>query len=284
VLAALAGGLAVGLLAAVIGARLFDGDDAGTPAANRTVAGEVDSPGDLLAEDLPVPPGAGAESAEAAVAGFLEAEQAGDFETSFGYLDDAGRAAYASPAGWVSDHANVLPTILDHELGERVPVADGRETVTATLRLEPGLDQVVGLTPGEAVVRWDVVQGVDGWGIALETSPFEPVWPDAQGAVPAARAWAQARQRCESPANERTGLVGSPALADTLCDARGGLDVGAPEALDEVTGQSVFTAFGPEALTVARLVRISGTAELTSGLAVVLVPIGDDWTVIGVLP
>lgn len=279
-LAALAGGLAVGVSAAVVGARLFDADDAATPAANRTIAGEVDSPDDLLADDLPVPPGAGATSAEAAVAGFLEAEEAGDFETSFGFLDDAGRATYASPAGWVSDHANVLPTILDHELGERVVVADGRETVTATLRFEPGLDQVVGLTPGEAVVRWDVVEGVDGWGIALETSPFEPVWPDAQGAVPAARAWAEARQRCESPANERSGLVGSPALASGLCDARGGLDVGDPEGLDEVTGQPVFTAFGPEAVTVAQVVRISAAVDL----AAVLVPIGDDWIVIGVLP
>lgn len=280
-LAALLGGLAVGVLAAVVGARLFDGDEDGAPVANRTVAGEIDSPEDLLADDLPVPPGAGAESAEAAVVGFLEAEEAGDFEKSFGYLDDAGRTTYASPAGWVSDHANVLPTILDHELGESVPVAEGRETVTATLRLEPGLDQVVGLTPGEAVVRWDVVEGADGWGIALETSPFEPVWPDGEGAVPAARAWAEARQRCESPTNERRGLVGSPALADVLCDARGDLEVGGPEALDEVTGQSVFTAFGPEALTVARLVRITGA---TADLAAVLVPIGDDWTVIGVLP
>lgn len=271
----------LGLVAAFVGAQIFGGESVDDTASGaRTVPGEVDSPQDLLPDDLPVPPGAGAESAEAAVTGFLDAEVAGDYEESFGYLQDVHRADYLSPAGWVSAHADVLPTILDYELGEQTELDDGRTTIRTVVQLEPGLDQVVGLTPAEAVVHWDVVRGEDGWGVSLDTSPFEPVYPDEDGAVPAARTWAEARQRCDTPANERGGLIGSPALAEALCDTDGGITVGEPEPLDELAAQPFSTAYGAEAVAAARTVRVTGPAEL----GVVLVPIGDDWTVIGVIP
>lgn len=283
IVGAVAGGLLVGFLAAVVATRLLGGDGPGsdaTAAGNRTIPGEVDSPDDLLPEDVPIPAGAGAASADAALRGFLDAEVAGDYEGSFGYLADGLRADYLSPAGWVSAHADVVPPILGYEIGERTASGEDRALIQTVLSLAPGLDQVVGLTPAEAVVEWDVVRGSDGWGVSLETSPFRPVWPDDAGAEPAARAWAEQRQQCESPENERTGLIGSPVLADSLCDAGGAIELDAPQPLDDAAAQPFFSAYGADAAAAARSVRISGAAEL----GVVLVPIGDDWTVIGVIP
>ena len=236
-MAAVAGGLAIGLLGAVVGAQVFDADDdEGTAEIDeRFATGEINSPDDLLPDDVVVPPGAGAQSAEAALTGFLEAEVAGDYETSFGFLSDADRVEHASPEGWLATHADVVPRILGYELQDQVEDGAGRATVTAALTLEPGLDQVTGLTPAEAIVRWDVVEGAGGWGVSLQTSAYEPVLPDEAGAAPAAQAWAEAHQRCDQPDDEHGLLVGSPALARTLCDAAGAVEVGAPDQLATAT-------------------------------------------------
>ncbi len=281
--AALVGGLAIGLLAAVFGAQLFGDDDAeeASVADERFAVGEINSPDDLLPEDVVVPPGAGAASPEEAVTGFLDAEVDGDFSTSFGFLSEIDRAEHGSPEGWLASHADVVPRILGYELEAGGAQEDaGRATISALLTLEPGLDQVTGLTPAEAVVRWDVLEGADGWGVSLQTSAFEPVLPDQAGAAPGALAWAEARQRCDVPANEHGILVGSPALARALCDATGAVEVGEPTALTDSDAQPVATAFGEEVARVARVVRIEGPAEL----AAVLVPVAEQWTVIGVLP
>ena len=273
-------GLTIGLGIAVAGPKVFGDDDGPRPAAGRFVTGEITRPEQLLPEDVTVPTGAGAASAEEAVVEFLDAEMRGDFAASFGYLADVARVEYGSPAGWMSAHADVLPPVSGYELGEQVPVDDGREVITTRVTLQPGLDQVVGLTAATAVVRWDVVRGEDGWGVSLESSPFEPVFPSDAGAVPAATSWAESRQRCETPANQFGGLVGSPSLARALCDTSGPVAATGPSPLDEAAGQPIFTAFGSDAFAAARVVRIAGPTEL----AAVLVPIGDEWTVIGVLP
>lgn len=281
---AVIGGLVLGLGAALIGVQLFGGDDdASAPGAgtSRTAPDEVNSPEDLLPDDLPVPDGAGAESAEMAVTGFLDAESDQAFQTSFGYLSSVDRATFGSSAGWVASHANELPLIVDYQLGDVTPVSEDRATVSADVTFEPGLDQVIGLTPGSAAVRWDVVQGSDGfWGVALESSSIEPRFPSDDGVVPAAQAWADARQDCETPANERAGLVGAPPLADELCDTNASVELGDPDALDDVEARPVLTAFGPEAAAAARVVRVDGPATF----GVVLVPIGSEWTVVAVLP
>lgn len=274
----------LGLVAALVASQVFGGDDASDTVADvptRTVDGEVDSPEDLLPDDFPVPPGAGAESAEAALTGFLDAEVAQDFEESFGYLSAADRVEFVSPAEWVASHADQLPPILDYEVGDTESGGDGREIITTDVSFEAGLDPVIGLTPAEATVRWDVVQDDEGaWGVALESSAVEPQYPSDDGVVPAAEAWAEARQDCETPANERGGLVGSPSLAKQLCDTSGAVEISEPETLDDAEAQPIFTAFGPEAVGAARVVRLSGPAKF----GLVLVPIGDDWTVVAVLP
>ncbi len=277
---AVVGGLVVGVLLAVGGARIFGGDGDAPAASSRTAPAVVDGPTDLLPDDLPVPPGAGAASADDAVDGFLAAESSGDYETSFGFLSDADRARFQSPAGWVSAHADVLAPIVGYDIGDRTDAGDGRASITADLRFTPGLDPVVGLVPGRAGVTWDVVRGESGWGVALATSAFVPDYPADDTASVAARSWAESRQRCETPVEEFPGLVGSPSLGRLLCDTTTAVEVGAPTGLDVAAAQPFATAYGPEAVAAARVVRITGPAELGA----VLVPIGDAWTVIGIVP
>lgn len=281
-------GLLAGVGLAVLIPRLLDGGDAGetgraAPVADRRTLDEdepVTSPEDLLADDVEVPPGAGAPSAEAALTGFLDAEVAKDFATSFGFLSSTDRVAFGSPAGWVAGHADVVPPLLDYEVGE-VSEGDGVTTIATTMTFEPGLDQVVGLTPGRARVAWELLEAEDGtWGVALDTSAVEPIFPPAEEAGAAARAWVTERQACRQPANEREGLVGAAGLADALCDAAGELAVGDVTALDETATTTVSTAFGPETAAASRVVRVTGSVELGA----VLAPIGDEWVVIGILP
>lgn len=277
-------GLLVGVAIAVLVPRLLDdGDDVAGEAATISEArrsldeadGPVDAPADLL-EDGPVPPGAGAGSAEAAVTGFLDAEAASDFETSFGFLSAQDRQLYGSPAGWEASHADVFPPVVSYEVEEA-----GLDAVITTVVFEPGLDPVTGLTPGQARITWDVPVGPEGdMGVALETSLIEALHPAEEGAVDAARLWADDRRACETPSNERDGLIGTPGLAQQLCDAEGSITLGEPRGLDDLEATPFFTAFGAEAVSASRVVRISGPAELGA----VLAPIGDQWSVIGVVP
>jgi hypothetical protein len=280
-------GLLVGVAAAVLVPRLLDGgDDESAPAVPATEGRTLDddepvtSPEDLLPDDVDVPPGAGAPTAEAALTGFLDAEVAGDFAASFGFLSSTDRVAYGSPAGWVAGHADVVPPVLDYEVGE-ASTGDGVTTIVTTMTFEPGLDQVVGLTPGRARVAWELLEAEDGtWGVALDTSALEPIYPPAEEAGRAASNWVTERQACRQPENERDGLIGAPGLADSLCDATGELTVGDVEVLEEPSATTVSTAFGPETAAASRVVRIDGSVTLGA----VLAPIGDEWVVIGILP
>lgn len=276
--AAVVVGLVVGIAAAVVGPQLLGGSDEPVDGA-RIAPGEISGPDDLLPDDVPVPAGAGASSPQAAAMGFLDAEVAGDFERSFGYLSDAERVQYGTPAGWVSAHADVVPPILGYELGEQISDDADQPVFAAEVRFAPGLDRVVGLTPATATVQLVVVDGAQGWGVSLQSSPIQPTYPSDDGVVPAAQRWVDTRRECTVPSNEHGGLVGSPALAETLCDSPA-LEVGPAAPLEAAAAQPVFNAFGAEAVSAARVVRVSGAAEL----GIVLVPVGDEWIVIGVLP
>lgn len=224
------------------------------------------------------PPGAGAASAMAAVEGFLTAESAGDLEASFSFLSRDLRRSYRSPAGWVAGHADVLPPILGYDLGEAI-VEEGRATVPASVRFRPSLDEVVGLVPGAADVVWAAVEEGDGWAVDLAASTMTARFPDDDGAAPAVATWAEARQRCDR-ANERDGtLVGSPAVADGLCDADGTIVVGAAAPLSEIEATPFATAFGGEVIEWARVVPVTAPLQLRA----VVAPLGDRWLVIGVL-
>ena len=277
-------GLVAGVAGAVLLPALLDRDD-DTPAAqtDRTVVdGPIDGPADLRPLDAEAPPGAGAPTPEAAVTGFLDAEVARDLQASFGFLSEEDRIAYGSAAGWEAAHADAVPPVLGYELASAPQAAGAEASAVTMVTLEPGLDQVVGLTPARAEVTWDVRQGADGtWGVSLgDGTTFEAIHPSDEGARPAARQWVDARQRCDAPANEFGGMVGRAALADALCGADGELSVGEPGPIDDIDATTFSTAFGPETATAARLARVTGAVELGA----VLAPIGDEWTVIGVVP
>ncbi|MEX2659278.1 MAG: hypothetical protein WD232_06255 [Acidimicrobiales bacterium] len=275
---ALVVGLVLGLTAALLVPRLADRDGtADTPGvgAGRTLAEERTAAADAAGDAGPAPAGAGATTAEEAVTGFLDAEVERDLGISFGFLSADERRLYGSPAGWVGQHADVLGPVLAYEVLE-VRAAE----IVTDVRFEAGLDQVTGLTPGAAKITWTAVEADDGtWGVDLDESVIEPVFPTDDGAAAAARRWADARRACETPGNERSALVGSPALADRLCNAAevGLSDVEPVAAAD---AQPIFRSYGPTAANASRVVRVSGPVEL----GVVLVPIGETWTVIAVVP
>lgn len=281
----LAAGLVVGLAAAILVPRILGGDDPDpitVTQPTRVLSDDdvVDSPEDLLPDDVPLPAGAGAATPEAAVRGFLDAEAAQDLETSFGFLSAEERTIYGTPTGWISAHADVIPPVTGYRLGEVTEGPDGT-TLAGTVTFSPSLDQVVGLVPAEAEVTWLVVLGPDdAWGVSVENSAFEPLYPSDDGVAPAAQAWVAARRSCEQPENEFPGLLGPAPLVTSLCDAAGEVDVAEPEALDSATDTEISTAFGDETAEAARLVRLTGGAEL----GIVLVPLGDEWTVIAVVP
>lgn len=274
-------GLVAGIVGAVVVPRLLDDRGDTATEAPTPGTGAVDRPSVTTPADPDIPAGARAESPEAAVRGFLDAEVAKDFETSFGFLSAADRAAHGSPAGWVAAHADAIPPVLGYEL-EPVTPGLGEASAVAMVRFEPGLDQVVGLTPGRARVTWDVRQDADGtWGVSLgESTTFEPLYPSADEAGPAARRWADARRACDTPENEYATLVGTRGLAEALCGASGDVSTGEPAPLGDIEAARFATAFGPETAVAARVVRLRGAVELGA----VLAPIGDVWTVIGVVP
>jgi hypothetical protein len=217
--------------------------------------------------------------AVAAVEGFLGAEVAGDYEAAFGFLSSADRAAFGSAAGWVAAHAMVLPPItgFGHLSGGQVP---GGAEVRAELTLAPGLDQVTGLTPGEADSVWRATEEEGGWRVSFSESVIRPRYLDDEAAPAAVREWAEERQACRKGAEPRGVLLGQPSLADRLCGSRGAVEVGMALPLDDATEAAAFlAAYGPEVGEWARVVPLQAPV----GLRAVVAPVGDRWLVIGVL-
>ena len=200
---------------------------------------------------------------EEAVRGFLDAEQAGDYERSYDFLSDADRAAFGTAAGWVAAHADLVPPIEGYDL-----VAD----TTAVVRYTPSLDTIVGLVPARATVTWAVSDG-EAFGISLEGTTSQPELPSADGATTAVQAWVDG---CADPAREWDGdLLGSPSLAEGLCEGT----AGAPTTLGPAEGAPFSAAFGVEVSAWARVVPVDGPVPLRA----VVAPLGDDWVVVGVL-
>ena len=268
-------GLALGIGVAVALFRDSDGSD-------RQLA-DVEEPATLneAAEGSP-PPGADGSDPRAAVQGFLDAEVEQDFASSFGFLSAATRSEYGSPEGWIASHADVLPVVRDYEI-EEVEDSDepgGPTEVVALLTFEPSLDQVVGLVPERSRVTWVTTADGGTWGVDLQSSTFEPLYPPEDEAPGAVRQWAEAHQDCGPAPSWDGNLVGSPALAEGLCGTDGEVQVGNAVPLGSIDASAVLTAFGPEAADWARVVPVTSPLELRA----VVAPIGQQWLVIGVLP
>ncbi len=225
----------------------------------------------------PTPP---ADDPVGAVRQYLDGEVAGEFEQSYTALSNDSRGDAGSLGDW-AETATERPTIVRFEIdpaADESPAGGSSVTVTGQLTLDPRLDEVSGFVPQRAAVEWQVVAEDGGWRLDLADSAVRPVLPDEREATAAAERWARARQQCRVEGEYDGSLLGSPALAEDLCGREGAVVAGPPAPLDDSIGTQVVAAFGPDALTWARTVPISGVAELS----VVTAPYGDGWVVVGV--
>lgn len=271
--------LALGV-AITAGISAVRGNDGAAPAAGETTTTElpIGEPVDVPAITGTVEPGAPADSPEAAVTAFLDAELAGDFTASYLLLSATDREEYRTPAGWVASHADVLPPVTGYEV-EDLAADDSRATIVTVTGFEPSLDQVVGLVPERARATWVAVAEDGGWAVALSESNFEPLHPPDAEATAAVQAWVRSHQECR-PDGEHSPVLGLPALALALCDTDGPVRVGEVERFTEGFDTNTFlAAYGAPVLEWARVVPVEGPVELRA----VVAPIGRQWTVIGVL-
>ena len=277
---AIAGGALV-VLALVVGAlvlRRGDGDQSTTGVPLPAAVGRSD--GDPFARDAGAPllatPGSPAEAATA----FLDAEVAGDLETSFTYLAADDRAEQGTPAGWLETHADIwTPTAA--RLTGVIEDGEGLATATADVELRPQIDEFVGLVPARARLTLPLVQEDGAWRVAFADSTYEPAYPDEGGAAEAVRTWAEARTDCATSAQWDRGLLDSPYLGEALCGADGEVRVGRVDTLDALEDASADLAdFGQGAGDWARVVPVEGPVALEA----VAAPLGDRWVVIGTSP
>jgi hypothetical protein len=226
----------------------------------------------------------GAPLAVEAVDQFLAAEESGRFADSFLLLSTTDRAAYRSAAYWTQAHSS-LPPIVGHRLtsGETV-VADDRVQLSASLSLEPALDEVAGLVPARAEATWTAVREAERWRVSLADSTLTAAWPEETTAPARVSAWAAAAQACDTDGAADTewpgGLIGTAALADELCDTGGRLRLGPVGLLDPIDAAPFTAAFGEDIVDVARVVPVLSPVELRA----VVAPLGDTWLVVGALP
>jgi hypothetical protein len=218
-------------------------------------------------------------SPEGAVAGFVAAEAAEAYDLSYGLLTAAERARAGSVDDWRDLHADEWPVAGGEVTGTR----DGGDAVTVDVRMRyhSSLEETLGLVPARGDGHWKAVREGDRWRVAYEDLRVDAVYPADDTAPERVVAWAKARQACQPGDQYGGGLVGFPALADRLCQQPGDVAAGKPAELDSgPDADRLVAAFGPEVLTWARVVPLSSPADV---LRAVVAPIGDRWTVIGVL-
>ena len=229
-----------------------------------------------LAEPAPSDP---ASDPMGAVRRYLSGELEGDMRRSYEALSTESKVSEGSLADW-SETRFQRPTIVDFTIDPGTSAASTTSAVLVAggVTLEPRLDEVSGFVPQRADVEWKVVYEDGGWRLDLAGSSLDPVLPDEEGATVAAGRWALARQQCRADAEYAGSLLGSPALGDLLCGLEGELVPGPAGPLGDALSQPVVAAFGPDALSWSRSVRITGASELS----VVTAPFDDHWVVIGV--
>lgn len=217
--------------------------------------------------------------AVAAVEGFLAAEAQGDYAASFDFLSAVDQEQSGDRGAWVAEHLFLLPPITGFQFTSD-QVVDDRVEVMAQLELEPGLDELVGLTPGEADTTWVVVEENDEWKVAFTESSLVPLYLEDSGAPAAVKKWVEERRQCATATQWEGGLLGFAALADQLCDASGAVEVGEVTTLaDAAESEAFLAAFGPEVGIWARVVPVMSPTPMRA----VVAPIGAEWVVIGVL-
>ncbi|CAN5881064.1 hypothetical protein BH20ACT7_BH20ACT7_17430 [soil metagenome] len=245
------------------------------PSAPETSRAGGSGTGDAKAEP---PPPAVAARARDAVTGFLEAEVAGDFVASYGFLSAQDQETFGGREGWIAAHAD-LPPIKGFEL-KGLRAVDGGVRATTALRLRSTLDEFVGLIPARANATWTARPESDGWRVAYTEGAIKGLYPSDDAAVDAASAWVTDRLACEKADQHPGGLLGDSDIAESLCGLDGEFSAGEMEPLTDVTdGQPFIAAYGAEALAQMRSVAFDGPTPMR----VVVAPVADRWTVVGVL-
>ncbi|MDP8959659.1 MAG: hypothetical protein M3N51_10820, partial [Actinomycetota bacterium] len=173
---------------------------------------------------------------------------------------------------------DLLPPILGYRV-EGVREEAGQVQVETLMELEPGLDHVMGLVPARAEGIWVSQEESEGWRVLLDQSALRPLYPEEEGAAEAVGHWVRARQGCGEGRQHPAGLLGVPSLADQLCGSQGEPRLGQVGQVEQLEAAPFLAAFGPEFQQWARVVPVAAPVPLRA----VVAPIGDGWTVIGVL-
>ncbi len=262
-------------LAAVPAVLMMSGDDdTGTSPAPEITIPAPAAPGEPVVIEAPIAvASAAAPTAQAAVEQYLTAEIDRDLARSLSLLSDSERTAIASVEAWILRH-DAMPRILGYEV-----TGSTGSTVTTTLELEPRLNEVQGYVPSTALATWSTVPTSDGFLVSLTATVIEPVVPADDAAAAAALAWVEGQQRCETIGQYDGNLLGEPDVLGLLCGQSGSYTAAPPGALTEFVDPGVVaSAFGPEASSFARVVRMDGPIPLS----VVTAPLGDRWLVVAV--
>jgi hypothetical protein len=225
----------------------------------------------------PLPVDARPTTARGAVEAFLVAEVHGDAPAAYALLSGPQRQAY-SPNEWRHAQAD-LPRYLGFTVRSEQPLPDGSGTeVAVDAVLQSQLDEIVGLVPARATTTLTAVPEGAEWRVDLARTRSTPVLPPDADAASAVSTWVAARQACRAP-TEYSSLVGAPALADSLCGAKGAVRTDAAQPLTGLADATpVLNAFGADAASWARVVDVEAPARL----AVVVAPVDDRWLVVGV--
>ena len=259
----------------VVAGRVFAGGSAPKRADHApAVPAALDAATPVALPAATSPVGPAATTGQAAVEQFLRGRIDHDPIASFSSLSAADRGRIGTVDSW-RDNNDGLPEYRSYTPA-RV-TTDGH--VIEAVELVPKLDEVNGYVPAHAIATFATVAEDGGFRVDLAHTTLEPVAADDAGIAPAAAAWLAARVAC-SPANEAdANLVGRPEVAAALCGATAPATFGSPKPVSGPLGDSVKTAFGPDATRWAKAVDLDGPGRMTIALG----PLGDTWVVVGMI-
>jgi hypothetical protein len=150
-----------------------------------------------------------ADAPDDAVLGFLAAEAEGDLERAYAHLSAEEQAEFFSAAGYVAAHADLLPPVLGYDLLD-VSIDGDTAAVTTDVALQPSLDPIIGLVPGDAEITWTAVAEDGGWAVELTSAEVLPRYRDEAEAPGDVEDWVAARAACEDADDlEQTPLRGA---------------------------------------------------------------------------
>ncbi|HUP86084.1 MAG TPA: hypothetical protein VM143_10500 [Acidimicrobiales bacterium] len=233
-------------------------------------------------------------SARAALSRFLEAEIAdlsGESpdrsQESFALLDADTQRELGSVAAWRLTRAErVVPARFSIVDERRV---DRRIELTISAARAPSITPFRGLVAAETTEVWDVApvgEGTPRWRVSggrpRAVAPRLP--PDAL-AVDAVQRWVTGAAQCDRSIVQvqlGTDLLGSPQLAQLVCDSKGTWRADRAQPVGDLDAITPFVAaYGSDVGRWGRGVTVGNGRQR---LVVVVGPVGQDWRVMGLLP